>query len=393
MASAYTPGLQIRRRSLYRARRVLPIAGTVLVQAGQQVQARDVIARTELPGDVTPINIAHQLSLAPADVPDCMLKREGEPVQTGDILARTRGLFGLFRAEYASRVSGTIEAISHVTGQVIVRGPALPVEVRAFVSGTVEEVLPGEGAVIAAEVTFVQGIFGIGGEAYGPLRVVCSQPDEELSAERITPDLRGAILIGGARVTGEAIRRARDLGVSAIISGGLDDADLQEVLGYDLGVAITGSERIGITVVITEGFGAIAMAPETFAVLSARAGAEGSVNGATQIRAGVMRPEIVIPWGGPPQPAGVPLPTENAAHEPRAPSPDSPERAALVLAPGVRVRMIRDPWFGEIGTVAALPAEPQVLESGSRARVLEVDCGDGRRLTVPRANVEILGAG
>ena len=31
------------------------------------------------------------------------------------------------------------------------------------------------------------------------------------------------------------------------------------MLGYDLGVAITGSERIGLTVVITEGFGEIAM--------------------------------------------------------------------------------------------------------------------------------------
>ena len=59
-------------------------------------------------------------------------------------------------------------------------------------------------------------------------------------------------------------------------------------------VAITGSERIGLTVVITEGFGEIAMSERTFRILQQREGRQASVN-ATQIRAGVMRPEIVIP--------------------------------------------------------------------------------------------------
>ena len=58
MAHAYTPGLQVTDRTRYRARRVLPIAGEVLVTVGDTVQARDVVARTELPGDITPINLA-----------------------------------------------------------------------------------------------------------------------------------------------------------------------------------------------------------------------------------------------------------------------------------------------------------------------------------------------
>ena len=65
--------------------------------------------------------------------------------------------------------------------------------------------------------------------------------------------------------------------------------------GYDLGVAITGSEEIGITLVITEGFGKIPMAQRTFELLKSRTGAKTSINGATQIRAGVVRPEIIIP--------------------------------------------------------------------------------------------------
>ena len=38
---------------------------------------------------------------------------------------------------------------------------------------------------------------------------------------------------------------------------------LRRLLGYDLGVAITGQEDLGVTIVVTEGFGRIAMAKRT----------------------------------------------------------------------------------------------------------------------------------
>jgi hypothetical protein len=52
--------------------------------------------------------------------------------------------------------------------------------------------------------------------------------------------------------------------------------------------------------------------------------------------------------------------------------------------------VIRDPYFGLIGTVRALPREPQTLESGSRARVLEVMFENGDSVIIPRANVELI---
>jgi biotin carboxyl carrier protein len=374
MAHAYTPGLKVTPRTRYRARRILPIAGDVLVKAGDRVQARDVVARTELPGDVTPINLANLLALPPGDVPGCLLKREGDRIEVGEPLARTKGIFGMFKNEYAAKTAGTIESVSNVTGQVIVRGAPIPVEVRAYATGEVVEVLPGEGCIVEADAALVQGIFGIGGEAYGVIRMACADHAQELTPDLIGPDMRGAIVIGGARVTGEAVRRAIAVGAAAVVSGGIDDQDLRDVLGYDLGVAITGTEQIGITLIVTEGFGEIAMAERTFKLLAAHAGAEAAVNGATQIRAGVMRPEIVIPLAA----AGT----------------TSDVTTGVMAAPlevGSPVRIIRDPHFGIIGTVAALPPEPHVLDSGSKARVLEVESADGRRLTVPRANVEIIG--
>ena len=373
MAVAYTPGLKVTNRVRHQTRRLLPIAGDVLVEVGQKVAAKDVVAQTFMPGDVTPINLANLLSLPPAEVSECLLVKEGEAVAVGQPLARTKGIFGVFKNEYKSKAAGTLESVSKVTGQLIIRGEPLAVRVLAFLAGEVVEVLPNEGVVIEADITYIQGIFGIGGEAYGKIKMACADPKEELTALLLSPDMKDHIVVGGARMTGDAVRKAIEIGASAVVSGGMDDQDLREILGYDLGVAVTGSEHVGTTVIITEGFGEIAMADRTFGLLKSREGDEAAVNGATQIRAGVMRPEILIPLSGD---------ELNQATE--------PVHADGALKIGSPVRIIRDPHFGLIGHVSDLPAEPKILGSGSKARVLEVDLESGNKVLVPRANVEII---
>ena len=46
-------------------------------------------------------------------------KGEGDTVEEGEIIATTPGLLGFFKSEAKAVVSGTIESISNVTGQVI----------------------------------------------------------------------------------------------------------------------------------------------------------------------------------------------------------------------------------------------------------------------------------
>jgi len=375
MAQAYTPGLKVSASTTHRARRVLPIAGDVLVKGGDHVKARDIVARTFMPGDITPLNMANLLSTPPNEVEDCMLKKIGERVKIGEPLARNKGIFGMFKTEYKSTAEGTIESVSATTGQVIIRGAPMPVQVEAFLAGRVIEILPREGCVIEADVAFVQGIFGIGGEAHGRLALACQTHEEELVADLIRTEMKDCVIVGGARVTEQAIEKARQIGAAAIVTGGLDDQDLRTFLGYDLGVAITGSEKVGLTIIVTEGFGEIAMARRTFKLLASHAGHEAAVNGATQIRAGVMRPEVIVPL-------------DQLSGDRRQLSGQAAQIGTLDV--GRLVRIIRDPYFGIIGTVSGLPHEPAVLESGSKARVLEVKFESGQRVMIPRANVELI---
>ncbi len=387
MAHAYTPGLKVSERTTLHVKRLLPIAGQVHVAVGDRVAAQDVVAEASIPGDVFPINLANQIGVSPVDVKGCMLVESGTMVTEGQELARSNGFFGFFKTSYFSRMTGLLESVSKVTGQIILRGEPIPVQVRAYVPGQVIEVLPNQGVVIESRVSLIQGIFGIGNETYGPIRMVCERSDQPVTEELITTEMRGAVLIGGARMTHNAVRKAIEVGAAAIVSGGIDDQDLKEILGYDLGVAITGTETVGITLIITEGFGDIGMAERTFRLLQSRVGEMASVNGATQIRAGVMRPEIVIPLA---QPGSAESGTEQSAGEDAQEEVFEEGVYEGILEPGTLIRIIRDPYFGLIGTVADLPTEPRVLGSGSRARVLEVDVDGQPRLTVPRANVEII---
>ena len=207
----------------------------------------------------------------------------------------------------------------------------------------------------------------------GEVHVVSATPESDLTEADVTPALAGKIIVGGANVSGAALRKASDVGVKGIVVGGIIDKDLIAFLGYDIGVAITDHENIALTLVITEGFGTIAMARRTFDLLKSLEGRSASINGATQIRAGVIRPEVIVPLPSRPE-------------RPRVQA-DGDEGS---LAIGTPIRLIREPYFGLLATVAALPPHLTVVGSGASVRVLEATLADGSIVTVPRANVEII---
>lgn len=295
MAHAYTPGLRVSSDTVIRKQRQLPIPGEVLVSDADHVIATTEVAQTALPGTVYPVNVVNKLSISPGDIRAYMLKQEGEWIEKGDILAENNPYIKWFKTRVQAPISGTIESISHVTGQVFLREPPEVIRLSAYVDGTIAQVIPHQGVVVESHCAFVQGIFGVGGETAGIVSQAVLSPKEELTAQHLTPEHTDCIVIGGALAQKETFLRAQELGVRALVVGGVYDRDLKELLGYDLGVAMTGTEPIGFTLIVTEGFGRIPMAKRTFDLLTAKAGQQASCSGATQIRAGVIRPEVIIP--------------------------------------------------------------------------------------------------
>jgi hypothetical protein len=374
MAQAYTPGLKVKKFTIVSKTRRLPLPGEVLVREGENVAHDQIVARTQIPGEIHMMNIANLLGVEPEDTNAYMQKKVNESVQIGEIIANRTSFFGLLKSTVRASITGTVEMVSTVTGQVSLREQNVPVELNAYIPGKIIQIIPGEGVTIRTPAALVQGIFGIGGETHGELKIVTGSRDETLTSEKIETSCKDRILVGGALVTIDALTKAIQMGVRGIVVGGIEHEDVIKFLGGEIGVAITGQEDIGTTLIITEGFGKMSMSTGTFNLLKSFNGRRASINGATQIRAGVMRPEVIIAL------------EDDESRELN----EKADEISGGMAPGTQVRIIRDPYFGIIGRVSNLPVELQTVETESKVRVVEVELEDKQRVIVPRANVEII---
>ena len=372
MAHSYTPGLKVLKNTKILKERRLPLKGSVESKVGEIVKPNDIVAKTDLPGNVQMINVANQLNIDASDINQCMIKTAGESIHKKDLIAETKGIFGFFKSSVLSPCEGTIETISDVTGQVVLREPPIPVEVDAYIEGKVNEVISEEGVVIKTNGVFIQGIFGIGGESRGEIKTIVDNRESEITKDMITDEEKGKIIIGGSFISIDAYKKAIDCEVAGIVVGGFNYYDLEEILGYTLGVAITGSEDLHTSLIVTEGYGKIQMGQQTFDLLNSHNGKLASINGATQIRAGVIRPEIIIP-----------LDSSDASLD----SNDFNKSDGMTIDSLVRV--IRSPNFGKIGVVKKLPPELTKMESETMVRVAIVHI-DGNRFEIPRSNLEVV---
>jgi hypothetical protein len=374
MGTAYTPGLKVTRRATVTKIRKLPIKGEIAVELNQTVEPDTVVARAYLPGELHTVKIAEKMGLEPVELEGTMKVKKGDKIEKDQLLASKKTFFGLFTAKASSPIKGTVEYYAPATGHLGIREPDKLLEVDAYMKGQIIEIFPADGVAVATHGALIQGIFGVGGERTGTIRIVVSSPEEPLTADKVPAECANQILVGGSVVTAEALRKTAESGGVGVIVGGIVNEELSDFLGYEIGVAITGQEDIDLTLVVTEGFGQMTMAHRTFDLLKELDGMDASFSGATQIRAGAVRPEIIVPA------------TTDIAEAVE-------EEISQQLEIGTSIRIIRVPYFGKLASVTALPSELREIDTGSKVRMLEAKLADTDEVvTVPRANVEIIGA-
>jgi len=372
VTQAYTPGLKVKRSTVINEIRRLPIPGEILVKEGDTVGFDKIVARAMSTGDPNIVLVCNQLDVTSEDIQIYMTKKIGDPIKKGDIIAKRSFLFGMFKSVCTSPIDGTLEQLSEVSGTAIIRALPIPVELESFIPGKIVRTIPREGVEIQTHAAVIQGIFGIGGEGHGELILVTKSNDEIMEASMVNSSHKGKIIAGGSYLSLEVLKKAVEIGVNGIVVGGMDQEDLIKFLGYEIGVAITGQEETKLTLILTEGFGNMPMSKRTFNLLKDFEGYMCAINGTTQIRAGVIRPEIIIP------------------HDKVSYNKDEDNKLLEGMKKGIAVRIIRQPYFGAIGTVTDLPVELQKVDTGSLVRVVEVLLENEKKVTVPRANVEII---
>lgn len=340
-----------------RRERILPLDGEVLVEFGARVEPQTIVARARIPGRYLILDVAQGLKVAPEEADKYIRPKPGQRVKAGQAVARRQAALGLFPRMVRAPQTGIVAAVG--SGRVLLEAAGEPVELRAYLPGTVANVLPRSGVLIEAVGAWIQGVWGTAGESFGVLKVLVDQPDEPLRARAIDVASHGAVLVGGATMDRDALQQAEELQVRGIVIGSMDP------------VLIAMAEEMPFPIVVTEGFGQAPMARPIFQLLSTNDGREAAVSGHVQSRWGAIRPEIVIP-----------LPVGGAT---APPPPGTPVEA------GSEVRVTRGSMIGKVGTVRRLPPQPAVLETGNRLQGAVVAFEDDEERFVPFLNLELLG--
>jgi hypothetical protein len=337
-----------------RHERTLPVPGDVLVHMGDRVEPTQVIAQTDLPGDFQILPIARLLGVPVSRIDRYQRVSLGDQVQQGQVVAKRRGLLG---RPVKSPLDGTVKAC--VGGRMLIEEHPTPFELRAYVYGTVTEVLKDYGAVIETVGAVVRGVWGTGGESFGVLKCMAKDPDELLQGSAISPACQGAILIGGAGIDESVFEQVQGLQLRGIVVGGLAPELIPQV------------EHLSFPVIVTEGIGTVPMSRPVYRLLTVNEGREASINGRVQSQWSVVRPEVVIPL-----PAESPPPAQKASD------------ASLTV--GTQVRVVRAPYIGTVGKIVGLPSHARGIETGAKVYGAEIDIGQRDPIFVPVANLEIL---
>lgn len=371
MGQGYSGGATVSVDTVIHRWRELPLPGDIAVKAGELVEADTVIGCATLSGEGVIVRVAEELGLLPDEAIRCATVNVGDTVKRGDIIALHRVFFGLFRAEVTAPTSGIIELMSDVTGTILIRCDPQRIERTAFIKGYISAVRDTSAVQVTSSCTLVQGVFGVGGERFGTLRIL--RQTGEIASFEPSPDDEGAIIISQGPPTLAALNQAAERKIAGWVAGSISDSVVEAFAKKRIGVAITGDEHVPFPLFVTEGFGSIPMSSLAFDAFAQNEGRSVSLTGVTQVRAGAVRPEVVIP---------------HPDQSPKTEQAGTSDQGGLIR--GRTVRLIRHPYFGQIGTIQELPPEPRPIGTGALARVAVVLLKDGSTVEVPRANIEIL---
>ncbi|MDP8315153.1 MAG: glutamate mutase L [Candidatus Celaenobacter antarcticus] len=232
------------------------------------------------------INIAKELKITPKHIKGYLKKREGDFVETYEPLASR--LERDFSHVIPSPATGVITAIDTEKGTMTIQYKNEPYRVFANVSGKVIDVVENLSATIQYKGIKLNGIIGFGGEKTSGIHIINESYLEKDSK------YHEKILVCFDKISYPFLKDCAECDVAGVIAPSIDNKDLVEFLGEEIGVALTGNENIPFPIILTEGFGDFRMNAVFENFFKEQQHKMIYMNGHTQIRAGVVRPQMIV---------------------------------------------------------------------------------------------------
>ena len=232
------------------------------------------------------INIAKELNVDPRHIKGYLKKREGDFVETYEPLASR--LEKDFSKVIPSPATGAITSINLDKGIVTIQYKNEPYQIFAQVHGKVIHTEKNLSATIEYSGNKLFGIIGFGGETCNEISVL------KKNSFKQNKSYQNKIIISFSKIYEKFLRACSEMYVAGVVAPSIDNMDLVEFLGEEIGVALTGNEAIPFPIILTEGFGDFRINAEYKEFFMKQQNKKMYMNGHTQIRAGVVRPQMIV---------------------------------------------------------------------------------------------------
>ncbi len=325
------------------------------------------------------VDVFPDMSLPKPVLHECLLVREGDEVRFGQALASANAI-RLWKQTFAAGkaaksgescvapVGGLVERIDLDRRTITIRPKETASFIAAGVPGRVTAVNQ-DGIDIAVHGLRFVGAYGTGGEAVGPLSLN-DRPES------------GTVWVRSGRVTMDELVAARDCGVVAVWAASVTYEDLRSFLG-DRPLGTVSRAGAGPVAVVSEGFGEFRLSPTVTEALRGLRGRRTLVDGATQLRAGAIRPEMIVIDEEADKGA---MAGRDSSVVKSSSADDWPTPGTEPIVAGDKVRCFSGKNLGLTGRAIAPPRQGQ-LESGLKTLLVEVVWADGGHDVVAARNL------
>jgi hypothetical protein len=293
---------------------------------------REILEKPDVP---IILDVKEKIGDSTRDIKKAVRKKIGERVEYGETVAgfRLAPYVPVYTKKVVSPCAGTIANIDYDNGIVSIQKDLQKVDMKAHYWGTIHKIIPPSGVEIEFGGYVLEGAFGTGDVAWGKL-------------VHDTTDAKSNILFS-EYLSAEDISRVIEYQPAGFIVSSID---------YE-GIELLEEQRI--TSIIIEGFGKLQINKDYNNLLKQSLGRNIILKAATQVRAGVVRPEIIIP-------SDSEFYTYKKAKE--------------------KYSVIWGQYYGKKGVMKGPPHYGET-SSGIKTWVCDVLCDDGKVVTVPLSNL------
>lgn len=371
--------LRVCQDQIVHVKRHLPAAfNNIGLAVGQEVCPEDILGEGHAFSGFRTIHLASDLKENPQKALKYLLRKQGQNIYEGELLAAKRTFLGLKEKLLLSPVDGVIDFYDQKTGDLRIKLLSKTNKIASGVYGIIDHVDRIAGTItIKTRATLIYGVLGSGREREGILTILGSASDL-IAARKFSSDLQGKLVVGGEILLSEVLEKAVGLSIAGIIAGGINAADFKSIAGGKWNFWVKPWTDIGVTILLTEGFGAIPLGDDVFASLREHNGRFAILDGNRRL--------LILPNQNQESMSSIRKTSLPIQLRPET----EPETGPGELKKGSKVRVTSPPFLGMVGVVEAIDQSATKLPSGVITFIV-TGAFLSRKIQIPYQNLEIIG--